>query len=354
VIRLLTGLPRPNGVGEYVSHLTGIGVPVEVFYRRPMTPSEFEATPGHRPRFFETLTDLRTVRRHSAPEIARTHVTWEGMGPIYGARTRLLTVHHVLGPRTPWESEGTGRIQRAVVFALARRGHHRTVRFGIRTVVPSASVRDDLLREYHADGARIEVVPHFIDTEFFRPVDRATARRTLDLPAEGPILLHVGVDDARKNIGGLLTLFHRFRRNHPTARLVQIGASARFAAGLAGSDGPYLRYVPGVPGPDRPVWYSGADVVVLPTFHEGFGRAALEAMSCGTPAVVTDLPVFREELGPRFRGAPVGAWDAWVRAVDAALAEPEPDRERGWVVGHFSHAAFASAYRRIYAETLSP
>jgi len=32
-------------------------------------------------------------------------------------------------------------------------------------------------------------------------------------------------------------------------------------------------------------YYNAADVLVLPSYHESFGLAALEAMSCGTPIV---------------------------------------------------------------------
>ena len=42
--------------------------------------------------------------------------------------------------------------------------------------------------------------------------------------------------------------------------------------------------------------YHAADQLVLPPRHEGFGFPPLEALSCGTPVAVTDLPVLRESL----------------------------------------------------------
>jgi glycosyltransferase involved in cell wall biosynthesis len=352
VIRILTGLPRPNGVGEYVSQLADIGVPSEIYYRRPMTPEEFGRTPRDRPGAWTAFRDWQRMRRQSPPDIARTHVAWEGYGPIYGPRTRLLTVHHVLGGTTPWEHAGPGGLQRRAVFAIARRGHRRAVRFGTRTVVPSESVRNDLVRIYGADPARVETIPHYIDPELFHRSDPGGARRSLELPAEVPVLLHVGVDDGRKNLPGLLELFHRVRRRHPTAQLWQIGDSRALRAAQGGPEGAGIHVVPAVRGEERPTWYSAADVVILPSFQEGFGRAALEAMACGTPAVVSDLPVFREELGPRFRGAAVGDWSRWVPAIEAALASDEADLERDWVIRHFARGPFVTAYRRLYAETL--
>lgn len=42
--------------------------------------------------------------------------------------------------------------------------------------------------------------------------------------------------------------------------------------------------------------YSGAWAFILTSYHEGFGLPPLESMACGTPAVVSDIPVFREVL----------------------------------------------------------
>jgi glycosyltransferase involved in cell wall biosynthesis len=352
VIRILTGLPRPNGIGEYVAHLASIGLPCQIFYGRPMSAESYERTEGGRPGPWATFIDWKRIRAQPPPDIARTHVAWEGLGPVYGARTRLITVHHVLGGRTPWERRRPGRLRRTVVFALARRGHRRTVKFGTRTVVPSGAVRDEIIREYGADPSRVEVIPHGIDHQLFQPYDRRESRARLGLPPGAPILLHVGVDDGRKNVDGLLELFHQFRRRRPDAILIQIGPSPAIAAAEMGRDRLGIRSVLSVPGPERPRWYSAANVVVLPTYLEGFGRAALEAMSCGTPAVVSDLPVFREELGARFRGAPVGRWDRWLPFLDSAISDPEPGADRDWVVRNFSLSQFGEAYRRLYREAL--
>jgi glycosyltransferase involved in cell wall biosynthesis len=43
--------------------------------------------------------------------------------------------------------------------------------------------------------------------------------------------------------------------------------------------------------------YRGADVLVFPSFAEGFGLPPLEAMACGAPVIVSSLPAHREVLG---------------------------------------------------------
>ncbi|WP_245523743.1 glycosyltransferase family 4 protein [Treponema brennaborense] len=43
--------------------------------------------------------------------------------------------------------------------------------------------------------------------------------------------------------------------------------------------------------------YKRARLLVQPSFYEGFGMPPLEALSLGTPAVISDIPVFREIYG---------------------------------------------------------
>jgi glycosyltransferase involved in cell wall biosynthesis len=43
--------------------------------------------------------------------------------------------------------------------------------------------------------------------------------------------------------------------------------------------------------------YNGASVLVMPSFHEGFGLPALEAMQCGTPTIVSDRASLPEVVG---------------------------------------------------------
>lgn len=48
---------------------------------------------------------------------------------------------------------------------------------------------------------------------------------------------------------------------------------------------------------DLNVFYNAADLLVFPSVDEGFGMPPMEALACGTPCVVSDIPVFHEIYG---------------------------------------------------------
>lgn len=53
-----------------------------------------------------------------------------------------------------------------------------------------------------------------------------------------------------------------------------------------------------IPEKDLRIFYQNAELVVIPSFYEGFGLVGLEAMSLGKPVVCSDIPALREVFGP--------------------------------------------------------
>jgi len=80
---------------------------------------------------------------------------------------------------------------------------------------------------------------------------------------------------------------------------------------------------------DMPELYALMDVLVLPSYREGFPRAPMEASAMGVPAVVTDIRGCRETVEPGVNGllVPVGDVDALARALVELLTD-EPRRRR--------------------------
>ncbi|QHJ00952.1 MSMEG_0565 family glycosyltransferase [Xylophilus rhododendri] len=148
----------------------------------------------------------------------------------------------------------------------------------------------------------------------------AAALRALGL-RPGFVCLAVGGVEHRKNSLRLLQAFARLRatdRAWAAAQLVMAGGASLLdhsASQRGWAD--TLQGLGWTEGPDQPVWRTGplpdallpalmrrARVLAMPSLVEGFGLVALEALACGTPALVSRRAPFTEHLA----GEPLVAW----------------------------------------------
>jgi len=167
----------------------------------------------------------------------------------------------------------------------------------------SSSVADGFIRLYGLERERVSVVPHPVDTEFFRPDPgrEETARKKYGL--QDRYILFLGRLDPRKGISSLLQAVAQLERKPVTviggdgperdslielARSLGIGSSTRFL-------GP-------VPGPFVPGLLSGADCLVLPSVAEMSPLIIVEALACGLPVVAFDLPGLRGLVADGYTG----------------------------------------------------
>lgn len=189
-------------------------------------------------------------------------------------------------------------------------------------------------------------VPHGVDTEVFKPrKDRAAIRGLLGLPEDafvvGMVAANMGDAPSRKAFPEVFQAFARFRKTHPTAKLY-LHTRMKVRGGL---DLPYLASNFGLE--EDIIWvdqgalwlgeiqpdqmaaiYSMMDVLVNPSYGEGFGIPIIEAQACGTPVIVADNTAQPELLGGGWLVECDAAWDEFqksfwgrprVDAIESAL-----------------------------------
>jgi glycosyltransferase involved in cell wall biosynthesis len=144
---------------------------------------------------------------------------------------------------------------RALVH-LSRRAAHRA---------DAVIVKSEQMRRVIADVPGVEVIPNGVDISRVKPQRQEQARTALGWRAEGKVLLFAANKDEP-------------RKNYPLAAAVERRLRAQ------GMD-VRLEYLFGKPHAMIIQAMSAADVLLLPSFHEGSPNAVKEAMAVGLPVV---------------------------------------------------------------------
>ncbi|MCA1842482.1 MAG: glycosyltransferase family 4 protein [Actinobacteria bacterium] len=179
-----------------------------------------------------------------------------------------------------------------------------------------------------------------VDTELFRPRDRAEARRRFGLSPDRRYALFAG----------------RGERGKGPEVAVQACRWAGFELLAAGTRPPEgSRWLGALPARDLAWAYAAADAVVLPTHYEGFGYVAVEALASGVPIVTTPTGWTRE------LAAAIPGYRPWLvppeaRVVAGALATTGSDAARAAVEAARAHVLqhnTLAAFERRWTEFLA-
>jgi glycosyltransferase involved in cell wall biosynthesis len=202
--------------------------------------------------------------------------------------------------------------------------------------VPPAPDIEEVLRAKSFEG-EIEVIPHFVDTDLFQPLDRSELRGELSLRGTvigylGRLTEEKGLDDLRRAaeilwqrgadvslllIGGgpMTEQLRAWSRRHPRGRVV-----------LAGP----------VPHSAAPDYLNVADILAVPsrttsTWEEQFGRVLVEAAACEVPVVGSSSGNIPNLIGELRSGLVFSERNpqALADAIDEFLADPSRRAEIG-------------------------
>ncbi len=212
------------------------------------------------------------------------------------------------------------------VIAATGRGKHEVTRF------------------YGAAPDKISVVPCGVNMALFRPIERDLTRSKLGLKNE-KVILFVGRLDPLKGVERLLEVLPKI-----DAKLIIIGGEEsgvseieklrELASGLNVRGKVDFRGT--VKQDELPYFYCASDVCAVPSYYESFGLVALEALSCGTPVVATDVGDLNNIIIPGKTGYIVenNSPDVLAGTIERVLKWSERDMEASLAI-----RASISAYR---------
>lgn len=157
-----------------------------------------------------------------------------------------------------------------------------------RLIAVSGQTKHELI-DFGVPAEKIRVVHSGVESLSPASMEEITrVRQRYNLPENYVVFL--GALEPRKNLPFLLEGFRQARAAGLRSELVLAGAGE--AVNVEG-----VRALGYIDAADKAPLLTGATALTLVSHHEGFGFPPLEALACGTPAIVSDLPVFAETLG---------------------------------------------------------
>jgi len=171
-------------------------------------------------------------------------------------------------------------------------------------VTKSEHLRERAIR-MGIDPSKVRTLRNGCNSSVFHLRDRSAARAHLALDDKAELVLFVGRLDTAKGIEELLEAFASLARGRPNLRLAFVGDGP--GSGYLRSKAKHLALE------DRVIlngacashkvaqWLAAANVLALPSYHEGYPNVVIEALSCGRPVIATNvggiLELVNEESG---------------------------------------------------------
>jgi glycogen synthase len=212
----------------------------------------------------------------------------------YGIPMVLTT--HSLEPLRPWKREQLGG-----GYDFSCWIEKTAIEMADAVIAVSREAREDVLRLFAVDAAKVHVIYNGIDLDEYRPVRTTGALEKYGVDPRAPYVLFVGRITRQK---GIIHLVRALEHLAPGTQVVlcagapdtpEIAAEMKTAVAAAQTRNPRIVWIDQmVSVPEKIELYSHAAVFCCPSIYEPFGIINLEAMTCEVPVVASAVGGIKE------------------------------------------------------------
>ncbi|OGL61988.1 hypothetical protein A2839_02395 [Candidatus Uhrbacteria bacterium RIFCSPHIGHO2_01_FULL_47_10] len=212
----------------------------------------------------------------------------------------------------------------------------RSVRGASHLITVSEFSKSEIISTYHTSPDRISTTPLAADTSIYKRLSREQIEPVLQRNRLGKhFFLYVGRLDQKKNVETIIRAFDQFKQNRGVGdpfELVLVGEPGFGFASMKNwidhsSSKHQIHTLGYLDDADVAVLMNAATAFLFPSWYEGFGIPNVEAMLCGTPLVVSDIPAHREIIGDAALFVDPSEPELWERAM-RQIAEDASVREQ--------------------------
>ncbi|MCX6715349.1 MAG: glycosyltransferase family 1 protein [Candidatus Uhrbacteria bacterium] len=250
----------------------------------------------------------------------------------------LTTVHDLGFLRAPnlYDSASRKRLSKLTKRSVKNASHLITVsEFSKSEIVSLYSQSLPPAKGGVGGGSRISTTYLAADTSIYKRLSREEIEPVLQRHRIGKhFFLYVGRLDQKKNVETLIRAFDQFKLDRGVGdpyELVLVGEPGFGFASMKNwidhsTAKDQIHTLGYLEDADVAALMNAATAFVFPSWYEGFGIPNVEAMSSGTPLLVSDIPVHREILGDAAMFVTPSEPEPWVHAMkqlaeDALLRE---------------------------------
>jgi glycogen synthase len=306
-------------------------------------------------------------------DVVHCHTWYTDMGGLIASRLWdvpfVLSIHS-LEPLRPWKVEQLGN-----GYHLSTWMERTAMEHADAIIAVSEQTREDVLRLFDVQPARVHVIHNGIDLAQYRPSGARDALQRYGVDPDRPYLLFVGRITRQK---GIIHLVDAIPEIDPSLQIVlcagapdtpEIGREMEAHVAKVRTERQDVIWIREMlPRADVIQFYEHADVFCCPSVYEPFGIINLEAMACETAVVASRVGGIPEVVAPEETGIlvdpglvpgtfeptdPAAFSSGLARAINRLAADPALRQRMGRqgrqrAVDYFSWDAIADATLDLY------